>query len=61
MPLGAKEPNKNYTVYEKFNSPSSSLHWYRKQLLYLAIDKLVVCFLLTFSIPNHKIYGGFDI
>jgi hypothetical protein len=51
MPLGAKEPNKKQTVYGKFKSLSSSTHWYRKQLLYLAIDKFGGLFFTNFFHP----------
>ena len=40
MPLEAKEPNKNYTVYGKFKSPNSLIHWFRKKRLYLMINKV---------------------
>lgn len=53
MPLGAKEPNKNYTVYGKFKSPSSSIHWFRKEHLYLGINKAGGLFFLLRSSPIH--------
>jgi hypothetical protein len=53
MPLGAKEPNKNYTVYGKFKSPSSSIHWFRKEHLYLGINKVGGLFFLLRSSPIH--------
>ena len=62
MPLGAKEPNRNYTVYGKFKSPSSLLYWSRKQRLYLAINKIAGLFFTYSAHPlTIKKYGGFDI
>jgi len=61
MPLGAKEPNRNYTVYGKFKSPSSLLYWSRKQRLYLAINKIAGLFFTYSAHPlTIKKYGGFD-
>ncbi len=61
MPLGAKEPNRNYKGYGNFNSPSSSRNWSRKQRLYLAINKIAGLF---FTYYAHTLtirkYGGFD-
>jgi hypothetical protein len=53
MLLGAKEPNKNHTGCVKFKSSSSSLHWFRKEHLYLGINKVGGLFFLLRSFPNH--------
>jgi len=61
MPLGAKEPNRNYTVYGKSKSPNSSLHRSGKQRLYLAINRIAGLFLSYYAHPLIiKKYGGFD-
>jgi hypothetical protein len=51
MLLGAKEPNKNYTGCVKFKPPSSSLHWFRKEHLYLGINKVGGLFFFIALIP----------
>jgi hypothetical protein len=56
MPLGVKEPNRNYTVYGKFNASSASHHWSSKQRLYLAINKIAG----YFTCYAHSIPAGAD-
>jgi hypothetical protein len=60
MPLGAKESYKNYTVYVKFKSPISSLHWFRKEHLYLGINKVGGLFFYCAHPLSIKKHRGFD-
>ena len=58
MLLGAKEPNRNYTVCGKFKSPISSRHLSREQRICLAINKIAGFFyLLRTSLTIKNVEG----